>query len=77
MAKVKHCLDTACTKYYELDDGRAVHVPKDKCEIEKFAKNPKSLGDFKARVNIMLHGSKKVVFMSDDPKWKEGDNATL
>ena len=77
MAKVKVCLDAVCSKYYELDDGRAIHVPKDKCEVGKLTKNPKSLDDFKSRVNTMLRGVKKVVFMSDDPKWKEGDDALV
>lgn len=77
MAKVKVCLDAACIKYYELDDGRTVHAPKDKCDVKKFAKNPTSMTDFKTRVNTMLQRSKKVVFMSDDPGWKEGDDATL
>lgn len=77
MAKVKVCLDAPCTRYYELDDGRTVHVPKDNCDVKKFTKNPKSMADFKTRVNVMLQSSKKVVFMTDDPKWKEGDEATL
>jgi len=77
MAKIKVCLDTACTRYYELDDGRCVHVPKDVCDVETFKKNPQSMVDFKARVNAMMRGTTKIVFMSDDPGWKEGDEATL
>ncbi len=77
MAKVKVCLDDACIRYYELDDGRAVAIAKDKCEIEKFAKNPKSLADFKQRFTTMMRNTKKVISMSDDPEWKAGDDAML
>ncbi|GAG64307.1 unnamed protein product [marine sediment metagenome] len=31
MAKVKHCLNTGCTKYILLDDGRCVETPLEKC----------------------------------------------
>lgn len=34
MAKVKICLDTGCTKYILLDDGKTINTPKDKC-VEK------------------------------------------
>lgn len=77
MAKVKVCLDSPCKHYYMLDDGRAVQIAKDKCEIEKFAKNPKSLADFKKRHNDMMRDATKMITISDDPNWKEGDNAVL
>ena len=31
MAKVKVCLNTGCTKYILLDDGRCVETPLSKC----------------------------------------------
>ncbi|GAH21691.1 unnamed protein product [marine sediment metagenome] len=31
MAKVKVCLNTGCTKYILLDDGRCVETPLGKC----------------------------------------------
>lgn len=77
MAKVKVCLDAVCAKYYELDDHRVVHVPKDECEIETVRKNPKSLSDFKTRFNTMMRTTKKIVTMSDDPNWQEGSDAVL
>lgn len=77
MAKVKICLDSVCKRYYILDDGRAVSAAKDRCEIEKFAKNPKSLADFKKRHNDMMRDATKMITISDDPGWKVGDDATL
>lgn len=32
MAKVKVCLDTGCTKYVLLDDGRCVETPLGRCK---------------------------------------------
>ena len=40
MAKVKRRLDMHGAYLYELDDGRAVYVLKDKCDVAGFAKNP-------------------------------------
>lgn len=77
MAKVKVCLDSVCKKYYLLDDGRAVGATKKECEIEKFAKNPKSLADFRKRHNNMMRNATKIITMSDDPGWKVGEDATL
>ncbi len=77
MAKIKVCIDAPCKRYYFLDDGRAVSAPKDKCEIQKYAKNPKSLDDFKQRHNDNMRNVTKVITMSDDPGWKEGDEAVL
>jgi hypothetical protein len=40
MAKVKKCLDSACTRYILLDDDRVIIEPKDKCwRLEDISNN--------------------------------------
>jgi hypothetical protein len=36
MVKVKKCLDTGCTKYILLDDGRTIETPREKCELKNW-----------------------------------------
>ncbi|GAI09757.1 unnamed protein product, partial [marine sediment metagenome] len=36
MARVKICLDTGCTKYVLLDDGRCVETPLNKCKTKSW-----------------------------------------
>jgi len=36
VAKVKICLDTGCTKYVLLDDGRCVETPLNKCKTKSW-----------------------------------------
>jgi len=36
MARVKICLDTGCTKYVLLDDGRCVETPLGKCKTKSW-----------------------------------------
>jgi len=37
VAKVKICLDTGCTKYVLLDDGRCVETPLGKCKTKSWS----------------------------------------
>ena len=77
MAKVKMCLDSLCTKYYELDNGTVVAAPKEKCDVGTMRKNPKSLVDFKSRFNQMVANTKRTVYISEDPNWTEGSDAAF
>jgi len=78
MAKIKKCLDSDCLRYYFLDDGKAVQAPKDKCESPaERRKNPKDMTDFKTTFNQHARMVTQTIYMSEDPKWKEGDDAIL
>jgi hypothetical protein len=78
MAKIKKCLDTDCTKYYFLDDNKLVHAPKPECDSpSERRKNPRNKADFKTMFNQYARNVTRTVYMSDDPGWKEGDDATL
>lgn len=80
MAKVKRCLDDACTRYYWTDDDKVIVAPRDVCDtglIKGKSKNPKSMSDFRERFNQMVTNAKRTIYVSNDPGWKEGDDATL
>jgi len=77
VAKVKMCLDALCTRYYELDNGTVVATPKEKCDVGTARKNPKSLADFKSRFNRMVANTNRTVYISEDPNWTEGSDATF
>lgn len=37
MAKIKICLDTGCTRYIHVDDGRTIETPLDKCKPKSWS----------------------------------------
>lgn len=78
MAKIKRCLDTDCTRYYWLDDDKIINVPKEKCDLpSERRKNPRNIGEFRTMFNQMTQSAKKTIYMTEDPNWKEGDDAVL
>ena len=74
MAKVKRCLDTDCTKYYLLDDDRIVNVVKDVCEKRK---KPRNVAEVREAFTSMVRNASKTLYMSEDPEWKEGEEAVI
>ncbi|GAH16663.1 unnamed protein product, partial [marine sediment metagenome] len=54
-AKVKVCLDTGCTKYVLLDDGRCVETPLGRCA-------PKTWGDKeRAKWDAIVQGTTQAI----------------
>jgi hypothetical protein len=43
LVKVKKCLDTGCTKYILLEDGRTIETPRDKCEPKVWNDNERKV----------------------------------
>jgi len=73
MAKVKLCLDSGCTKYILLDDGRTVHTPKEKCTPKVWNADERSkFEDIVRETRETIMTSKPVM-----QKVKEGDEVNL
>jgi hypothetical protein len=58
MAKVKKCLDTGCTEFILLDDGRAIQQPKESCDIKHVPK------DFQEQFNEIAKEAKETIYVS-------------
>ena len=58
MAKVKKCLDSNCTHYIFLDDGRVVHQPKAKCDRKRLPE------DFTEELETLTSQVDKTVYVS-------------
>lgn len=69
MAKVKKCLDSACTRYILLDDDRVIIEPKDKCDIKQVTK------DFQEQFKEIAQVVKETIYTSKElfKNVKEGE----
>lgn len=69
MAKVKKCLDSACTRYILLDDDRVIIEPKDKCDIKQATK------DFQEQFKEIAQVVKETIYTSKElfKNVKEGE----
>lgn len=73
MVKVKLCLDSGCTKYILLDDGRTIHTPKEKCAPKDWSNEDRSkFADIVRETRETIMTSKPVM-----QKVKEGDEVNL
>jgi hypothetical protein len=60
MAKVKKCLDSACTRYILLDDDRVIIEPKDKCDTKQISK------DFQKEFKEIAQICKETIYTSKE-----------
>jgi len=49
MARIKKCLDDACTQFILLDDGRTIAQPKDRCDVKE--RDPKKYAEQFAEIS--------------------------
>jgi hypothetical protein len=60
MAKVKKCLDSACTRYILLDDDRIIIEPKDKCDTKSISK------DFQEQFKEIAQVGKETIYVGSE-----------
>lgn len=68
MARIKVCLNDACTDYKYIDDGRLIIQPRDKCDTTSISK------DFQKQFKALIPKITETVYVSKNLiKGKVGD----